>query len=301
MREEHQLERVVVLINAAAGSGSDAARVAALAQQFRQHGQLVDVLLAHSGADLINHARQAVAQGVATVVAGGGDGTLNAVAAALVGSRTRLGVLPLGTLNHFAKDMHIPLELEAAIATVVHGQVVQVDVGEVNGRIFLNNSSLGIYPDIVRDREQQQRRFGRSKWPAFGRAVFAALRRFPFLSLDLTIDGVQHTRRTPFIFIGNNEYQQGLSTGRRSRLDAGYLCLYVAQRPTRLTLLRYALHLLFGKLAQARDFDVLQTTALTIATRRRHLRVATDGEVTRMKPPLHYRALPAALQVIVPR
>lgn len=301
MREEHQLERVVVLINAGAGSGTDAARVAALAQQFRQHGQLVDVLLAHSGADLINHARQAVAQGVSTVVAGGGDGTINAVAAALVGSRTRLGVLPLGTLNHFAKDMHIPLELEAAIATVVYGQVVQVDVGEVNGRIFLNNSSLGIYPDIVRDREQQQRRFGRSKWPAFGRAVFAALRRFPFLSLDLTIDGVQHTRRTPFIFIGNNEYQQGLSTGRRSRLDAGYLCLYVAQRPTRLTLLRYALHLLFGKLAQARDFDVLQTTALSIATRRRHLRVATDGEVTRMKPPLHYRSLPAALQVIVPR
>lgn len=301
MVKESKLERVVVLINAGAGTGSDAQRVAALAQHFRQHGQSADVQLVHSGAELVSRAQQAVDQGVETVVAGGGDGTINAVASALIGSRTRLGVLPLGTLNHFARDMHIPLELEHAIANVVQGQVVQVDVGEVNGRIFLNNSSLGIYPDIVRDREQQQRRFGRSKWPAFGRAVFAALRRFPFLSLELTIDGVQHTRRTPFIFIGNNEYQQGLSTGRRSRLDSGHLCLYVAQRPTRLALLRYAMHLLFGQLAHARDFDVLQTTALSIATRRRHLRVATDGEVTRMKPPLQYRSLPAALQVIVPR
>ncbi|WP_374358971.1 diacylglycerol kinase family protein [Pseudoduganella danionis] len=296
-----KLEPLVVLINAGAGTGSDAGRVAALVQHFRQHGCEAEVVLARSGAELIERARQAVVDGVTTVVAGGGDGSINAVASALVGSSTRLGVLPLGTLNHFAKDMHIPLELEHAIANVVHGQVVTVDVGEVNGRIFLNNSSLGIYPDIVRDREQQQRRFGRSKWPAFGRAVFAALRRFPFLSLELTIDGVQHTRRTPFIFIGNNEYQQGLSTGRRSRLDSGRLCLYVAQRPTRLALLGYALHLLFGQLAQARDFDVLQTAALSIATRRRHLRVATDGEVTRMKPPLLYRSLPAALQVIVPR
>ncbi len=301
MREEMKLEPLVVLINAGAGTGSDAGRVAALVQHFRQHGCEAEVVLARSGAELIERARQAVVDGVTTVVAGGGDGSINAVASALVGSSTRLGVLPLGTLNHFAKDMHIPLELEHAIANVVHGQVVTVDVGEVNGRIFLNNSSLGIYPDIVRDREQQQRRFGRSKWPAFGRAVFAALRRFPFLSLELTIDGVQHTRRTPFIFIGNNEYQQGLSTGRRSRLDSGRLCLYVAQRPTRLALLGYALHLLFGQLAQARDFDVLQTAALSIATRRRHLRVATDGEVTRMKPPLLYRSLPAALQVIVPR
>ncbi len=291
----------MVLINAAAGGGYDTAWVTALAQRFRQHGLAAQIVLASSGAELIAGAQQALAAGARMVVAGGGDGSINAVASTLVGTSTALGVLPLGTLNHFARDMRIPLALDEAVANLAQGHAVAVDVGEVNGRIFLNNSSLGIYPDIVRDREQQQRRFGRSKWAAFGRAMFGALRRFPFLSLQLTIDGMQHTRRTPFIFIGNNEYQQGWNTGRRSSLDTGTLWLYVAQRPTRLALLRYALHLLWGRLGQARDFDVLQTQALTIATRRRKLRVSTDGEVTRMQPPLCYRSRPAALQVIVPR
>ncbi|OEZ54309.1 diacylglycerol kinase [Duganella sp. HH105] len=249
---------------------------------------------------MIARAEQALADGAPVVVAGGGDGTINAVASVLVGSATRLGVLPLGTLNHFAKDLKIPLDLDQAVANVVQGRVCQVDVGEVNGRIFLNNSGLGIYPDIVRDREQQQRHLGRGKWPAFGRALFAALRRFPFMSVRLKINGEDHLRRTPFVFIGNNEYLQGLTLGARERLDSGKLCLYVAQKPTRLGLLRYGMHALFGKLGEARDFDVLSASELVIETRHHHMRVATDGEVTLMKPPLCYRSRAAALNVVVP-
>ena len=251
---------------------------------------------------MIEAARRAVQRGAAMVVAGGGDGTINAVASELVDTGVPFGVLPLGTLNHFAKDLRIPLTLDEAIANLAQGVPAKVDVGEVNGRVFLNNSSLGMYPDIVRDREKQQRRLGRGKWLAFCWAAMAALRRYPFLSVRLHLNGEQHARRTPFVFIGNNEYlMQGLNIGERARLDAGKLSLYVAQRPGRLGLVRLAFHALFGRLAEQKDFDVLTTTEMEIETRHKRLRVATDGEVTVMNTPLRYRIRAAALTVLVPQ
>ncbi len=269
--------------------------------KFLAHDFDAAVTLAESGAEMIDTAKAALARGVGIVVAGGGDGTINAVASVLVGSGVAFGVLPLGTLNHFAKDLGIPLTLDAAIANVAGGVRAKVDVGEVNGRVFLNNSSLGLYPDIVRDREKQQRRLGRGKWLAFCWASVAALRRYPFLSVRLKLNNEEHARRTPFVFIGNNEYQmQGLTIGERGRLDGGTLSLYVAQRPGRLGLVRLAFHALLGRLAQQKDFDVLLAKQLDVETRHKRLRVATDGEVTVMTTPLNYRIRAAALTVIVP-
>ena len=247
-------------------------------------------------------ARQAIDDGRAIVVAGGGDGTINAVASVLVGTGVAFGVLPLGTLNHFAKDIGVPLDLDGAVATIASGVSKNIDVGEVNGQIFLNNSSLGLYPDIVRDREKQQSRLGRGKWLAALWATLGALRRYPFLSLRLRLDdGQEHARRTPFVFIGNNAYtMQGFSIGERARLDAGKLSLYVAQRPGRLGLLRLGWSALCGRLAQERDFDVLDAAGFDIDTRHQRIRVATDGEVTVMATPLRYTIRPGALNVIVP-
>ncbi len=290
-----------MIINGGAGAGHDEQAAGDLRAKFASHGVDADITLAKSGEEMIATARQAVDSGVDAVVAGGGDGTINAVASVLAGSGIALGVLPLGTLNHFAKDLGIPQVLDEAIRNVAKGRRVQVDVGAVNDRIFLNNSSLGLYPDIVRHREKQQHRLGRGKWPAAAWATIAALRRYPFLNVKLAVDGAEHARVTPFVFIGNNEYtMEGLSIGARQRLDGGKLSLYVAQRPGRLGLLRFAFRALLGKLAQERDFDVMLSEKLDIATRHHHLRVATDGEVTLMKTPLRYRIMPAALTVIVP-
>lgn len=301
---EAELDTIPVIINASAGLGYSPEWTERLTRRFAAEGMAARVMLAASGAEIIALARQALADGARLVVAGGGDGTINAVASVLVDSGladVRFGVLPLGTLNHFAKDLGLPLGLGAAIATVVHGVPRKVDVGEVNGRIFLNNSSLGIYPDVVRDRERQQRRLGRGKWPAFGWAVLTALRRFPFLNVRLRLNGCQHARRTPFVFVGNNEYRmQGWNIGVRERLDGAALSLYVAQRPTRFGLLKLAVLALFGRLRQARDFDMLQACEIEISTHHRRIRVATDGEVNRMQTPLHYRSRPAALTVLVP-
>jgi diacylglycerol kinase family enzyme len=295
------VSNLAVIVNASAGLGHDAALVKTLHENFAVHGLQPDVVLAHSGQELIAAAQSAVARGVQAVVAGGGDGTINAVASVVAQSEALFGVLPMGTLNHFARDLHIPLVLDAAIAVIARGQVRRVDVGEVNGRIFLNNSSLGLYPDIVRDRMRQQRRLGRGKWLAFCWATLAALRRYPFLSVRLQLGDSSHPRRTPFVFIGNNEYtMQGFNIGERVRIDGGQLSLYVAQRPTRLGLVRLAFHALFGKLAQARDFDALLARELLVETHHKRLRVAIDGEVTVMTTPLRYRVRQGALAVLAP-
>jgi diacylglycerol kinase family enzyme len=298
---ERAIKRIAVIINGSAGSGHDDRQADSLREKFAAVGLDAEVTLAADGEALISAARAAVAAGLELIVAGGGDGTINAVAGEVCGSNAQFGVLPLGTLNHFAKDLGIPLILDEAIANVAQGRARKVDVAEVNGRIFLNNSSLGLYPDIVRDREKQQSRLGRGKWLAALWATLGALRRFPFLSLRLTVDGQRHARRTPFVFIGNNEYSmQGLSIGGRKTLEGGVLSLYVAQRPNRLGLLRFALRALRGVLGQERDFDILLTQSFEITSQHRRLRVATDGEVTVMTSPLQYRIRPGALNVIAP-
>jgi diacylglycerol kinase family enzyme len=293
---------ICVILNARSGGGNDRAIVDRLRRLFEASGNPAEIMVAHGGADIAGALATALARRPDVIVAGGGDGTIGSIGGALAGSDIALGVLPLGTLNHFARDLGVPLDLAAAVAHIVDGQPHRVDVGEVNGRVFLNNSSLGLYPDIVRARERQQDRLGRGKWLALAWATLAALRRYAFMSVRLTVDGRERLRRTPFVFIGNNEYRMdGFAIGERSGLQDGRLSLYVAQRPGRLRLLQLALRALVGRLRQARDFDTLLATDIVVDSRHRRLRVATDGEVTLMTPPLRYRIRPASLAVMLAR
>jgi len=290
----------VVILNAASGPGSNDATLAdRIAALFEAAGADASVVLAHGGAELSTRIDEAIARRPDVIVAGGGDGTVSSVAAALADGTIALGVLPLGTLNHFAKDLGLPLELDAAVERVARGAIERVDIGEVNGRVFINNSSLGLYPAIVRDRELQRKRLGRGKWPALAWASLSALRRFPFLSARLSVDGVERRLRTPFVFIGNNEYlMEGFAIGERDRLDDGRLSVYVVQRASRASLLLLALRALVGRLKQARDFEAMLAGEIVVESRHRRLRVATDGEITLMAPPLRYRIRPKALLVV---
>jgi YegS/Rv2252/BmrU family lipid kinase len=292
-----------VIINCAAGGGPDTDAGRAVEEAFASCGAHARVHLAREGSELTELARAAVSNGARAVVAGGGDGTVSAVASALVGTDKTLGVLPLGTLNHFAKDLSIPLEVKEAARNICEGRSMLVDVAEVNGRVFINNSGLGLYPEIVRHREELQERESVGKWTAFTRAALAILRRYPFMNVRLNADGREIVRRTPFVFVGNNEYEvEGTNIGARARLDAGRLSLYVAHRTGRLGLLRLALRALFGRLREAEEFDALSAEEIWVETRRPgRIYVATDGEVNDMTTPLHYRVLPKALRVIVPR
>ena len=293
---------IVVIVNAGSGGGNDQALVDQLAGHFRAAGLHATIELAHGGDEIVAAVGNAVARRPPLIVAGGGDGTVSTVAGALVDTGIVFGVLPLGTLNHFARDLGVPLELADAVAVLAQGEPGRVDVGEVNGRIFVNNSGLGLYPDIVRARERQQKRLGRGKWLAFVWAALSALRRYPFLVVALVVDGKEVLRKTPFVFIGNNEYRmEGFAIGERSGMDDGRLSLYVAQRPGRWRLLQLALRAVTGRLRQARDFDAFLATDIVVQSKKKRLRVATDGEVTVMTPPLHYRVRPASLLVMRPR
>jgi YegS/Rv2252/BmrU family lipid kinase len=291
-----------IIINAASGANDKEQARARLAELFAAAGREPRISLAKSGEEIIDLARRAVKDDCDPIIAGGGDGTINAVASTIVGTDRTLGVLPLGTLNHFAKDLNIPLDLEAAARILLDGHTARVDVGEVNERIFLNNSSLGLYPSIVRQREKQQQRLGRGKWPAFFWATLMVLRRYPFLNVRLSVDHREMSRRTPFVFIGNNEYEmENFNLGARSCLDKGQLSMYVAHHTGRLGLLRLGFSALFGGLRKQDDFDALCTKEIWIETRRKRLPVATDGEVTLMDTPLHYNVRPGALRVLVPK
>jgi diacylglycerol kinase family enzyme len=272
-----------------------------LSRIFAEAGTPARIHLASSGAEIPELARRAVKENSQIIVAGGGDGTVNAVANELMGTSITLGVLPLGTLNHFSKDMQIPQDLEDAARNLITGRAVPVDVGEVNGRFFINNSSLGIYPHIVRLREEQQNRTGRKKWVAFVQALFSVLKHYSFLRVDLRVNGKQLSCETPLVFVGNNKYEmEGLNIGRRRRLDAGELCLFVTNGVRRGDLVRFAFLALVGRLHDARDFDVLITDQVSIDTRRPLANVSTDGEVIQVNTPLHYLTHPGALRVIVP-
>jgi diacylglycerol kinase family enzyme len=293
--------RPAFIINSSSGARGKEPLVTILEEILGRHGLDGTISIASDGAETIALAKLAVNEKRNPIVAGGGDGTVNAVASQLINTDRVLGLLPLGTLNHFAKDVGVPLELEAAVLTIFHGRVIQVDVGQVNDRIFVNNSSLGLYPQVVHKRDAQRRKLGRGKWPAFILAALSVLRRYPFLDVRLHVGERELIRRSPFVFIGNNHYEmESLNIGARRRLDAGELGIYLANRTGRMGLFVLVWKGLFGGLGTRQDFEVISTKEASIQTRRRKLHVATDGEVTMMKTPLHYRVLPRSLRVLAP-
>jgi len=295
------LTPVKIIVSAGAGPGDNNKASERLAQIFNEHQIDADISVAHSGTEVVELAREAARGRYQIVVAGGGDGTVSSVAAAVIDTDKILGVLPLGTLNHFARDLKVPFDLEAAAQTIVAGHSTEVDVAEVNNRIFLNNSSLGLYPIIVRERQKRER-LGYNKWPAFMWATIQALRRYPFLNVRLRVNGELFERATPFVFVGNNEYAMNLlNVGLRERLDRGVLSIYITHRTGRLRLITLALRVLLGRLRNDKDFLALRSSELKIQSRHKRLRVAFDGEIEVMQPPLEYRVRSRALRVIVPR
>jgi diacylglycerol kinase family enzyme len=291
---------ISILINGRAGPASGPEAREKLEGLLLQALPDAKVIITGNGTDVTTEARRSVENGARMVVGGGGDGTLSAIAAVLAGTETPLGILPLGTLNHFAKDLGIPLEIEEAVATLTTGRITQVDVGEVNGSLFLNNSGLGLYPVIVHIRELRQSH-GIAKWPAALWATCKAFARYERLSIRVLVEGRELRRRTPVVFIGNNEYLLGgVQLPVRDRLDDGLLSVYIPHAHGRFRLIWFSIRALFGKPRSDGDLDAFLTSELWIETRHRSLKVSLDGEVTIQQPPLHYRIRPQALRVVVP-
>jgi diacylglycerol kinase family enzyme len=292
---------VPVFVNCKAGAGHSDADVEKVRQAFADTGFNAEITLLERGQDPRALAREALKDGPPVLVAAGGDGTVSALADVVRGTGTALGVLPMGTMNHFARDVGIPLDLVEAARAIAQGRRASVDVGEVNGSAFLNNASLGIYPKIVRERVAQQRRFGHSKRAAMVWATLAVLDRPSLVALRLELDGRVHECRAPFVFVGNNDYAlEGFQIGTRPRLDAGKLTVYTTRCSTAGGLVGLALRAMIGQLRQADDFMEGAVRSLRVESPRRQLLVAVDGEVKAMDTPLEFRIRPRSLQVMVP-
>lgn len=292
---------ISLIVNQRAGGLRSSRPLSEMIATLERYGLRPEPILIGKRSNLREAARDALGRGAKTLVAVGGDGTVSAVASTLLDSEATLGVLPMGTLNHFAKDLQIPVNVEGASSVIANGAVVKIDVGEVNGRAFINNSGLGIYPKMVAWREEYQRE-GWAKWAALFWAAVTALRRMPFLQLRLTAGDTEAARLTPMIFIGNNEYEiEGVRAGTRRRLDAGRLFMYAVNAHTPGRLIHLSLLALLGRLRQPQDFESLSVVEAWIETRRRWVKVSLDGEVARLETPLHFRTRPDALRVIVPR
>jgi diacylglycerol kinase family enzyme len=224
------------------------------------------------------------------------------VAAALVGGEVPLAVLPLGTLNHFARDLGMPDDLEDAARVIADGTLERVDVGEVNGRTFVNNSSIGLYPLVVRARDAEQRATGHGKGRAMLAAAWRILRRFPVVTVHVTSPQGVILTRTPFVFVGNNAHEVSpLALGQRRRLDGGHLSLYTMRCRNRLKLFWLTLRAIFQRFDRVDELLTHDVGEISIELPRRHVPVALDGEVVTLASPLRYVIRPGALPVIRPR
>ncbi len=292
--------KVVVIVNR--GGGSAAGAEERIREAFDGTGVEPEVRLVEPG-ELGRHCAEVVeAEEVTTLVAAGGDGTISTAAGAVADTDVALGVLPMGTLNHFARDAGIPLDLKEAAAAIAAGRTRPVDVAEVNGRLFVNNSAVGLYPMLVRAREAQQRHLGRSKRMAMLVAAARAMWRFPSRRLTLRVAGMKAPVETPLLFLGNNKYETGLlSLGRRTAIDQGELCLYAPLARSRIGFVWLSARAVLGRPDRQADFLTLEgIEEAEIHSRREMLMVAIDGEACTMKTPLRYRIRKGALKLIVP-
>ena len=293
---------VSVLLNRGGGAVARDPEIAGkVADAMKAAGIDADVELVEGG-DCGVRCRAIAERGDALLIVGGGDGTIGSAASALVGTETRLGVLPLGTLNHFARDLGLPTDLNEAAKVIAAGNQRRVDVAEMNQRIFINNSAIGLYPLMVIDRDLQRRRLGRSKRLAMLVASLRTLWRFGHRRLTLTVNEEHEARvDTPLLFVGNNDYRIDLGApGKRERLDGGELCVMVMRQKTRRGMIAASIRALFDRSHPDDMARIDGVERLRVASQRSQLAVSLDGEVVRAEPPLEYRIRRQALRVIAP-
>ena len=296
------MARISVLLNRGGGTlAADPGLADRAREALTAAGLDVDVELL-SGGDCAVRCRAIAERKDPMLIVGGGDGTISAAASALAGTDTLLGILPFGTLNHFARDLGLPTDLDEAAKLIAAGKDRRVDIGEMNDRVFINNSAIGLYPLMVVDRDVQRKRLGRSKRLAMIVASLRTLARFKHHRLTLTVNEEQTGRiDTPLLFVGNNEYRVDIGApGQRESLDDGQLCVLVMRKNTRTGMLAASVRAFFGR-SRADDMVRLDgVERLRVSAPRPQLAVSLDGEVVRSEPPLEYRIRKRALRVIAP-
>jgi diacylglycerol kinase family enzyme len=252
--------------------------------------------------DPADEATRAVRDGFRVVVAAGGDGTVAGVAHALAGTDAALAVLPLGTFNYFARGLGIPEDPGGAARAILQGSPHDIAVGTLNGRVFLNNVSIGLYPAILEEREATYARFGRYRILAHIASLRTILRFQRPYRMEILQDETRHRIRTPMLFVARSAYQLdqfGLEGAEAISDDR--LVLFLAHQQTRLAFLRLAWRLIRRRVDHGRDVLVSTPRRIVVTVPgRRRVAVALDGEKLKMRLPLRIEIADHQLQVILP-
>src|SRR5581483_10304086 len=234
-------------------------------------------------------------------IAAGGDGTISAVVQPLMNNDAQFGVIPVGTYNHFARDLGIPLDWRAALDVALTGTTRQIDAGRINDRFFVNNVSIGLYPELVARREERGRDYPR--WKARLHAVYATLRKYPHVTLAIESEYLNEIVKTHVFVVSNNSYdlsRLGVEAP-RSTLEEGRLSVYWLPHLPRIALTRFLAHYLAGRVKTAPGFRSFRTMRLKVQSAKKRLSLGVDGELVTMQPPLVITIVPKALTVKVPR
>lgn len=246
-------------------------------------------------------ARHQAAHLSGVVVAAGGDGTLNAVAAKLKGTHIPMGILPLGTFNYVARLLNIPLDLIEAAQVIATGTTRAVHVAQINQHIYLNNASLGLYPLFIQKRERYNQYLGRLPLHAYTSGLDVLIRDRKELKLKIAVDGKLYPLKTPLIFFGNNQLQLSeLNLRIAQAAEQGKVAGVVVAKSDKLTLFKILWQMIQGKLDQASDIYSFAADQVVIHSTQTQLTVAIDGEIVKMRPPLHISVQKNALNIKVP-
>lgn len=289
------------------GDGTRASIEAALARAGRR-GELHACApgdLQRLTAELARRARETGS----AIVAVGGDGTINTVAQAAHAAGCAMGVIPRGTFNYFARTHGIATEVDHALAQLLAAQPEPVQVAAVNEHLFLVNASLGLYPDLLEDREVWKNRFGRSQWVAIWAAFATLMRAQRRLRLRIGLEGAEREVRTLTLFIGNNRLQLeqvGVVEDQRpdGARDTGRVTAVMLKPIGTFALLGLMLRGAMGTLGEAHDIERFEFERMVVKPPpfmgRRRMKLAFDGEVVRVRPPLDVRVLPTPLFLLKP-
>jgi diacylglycerol kinase family enzyme len=298
-----------IVFNIGSGHGDPEAAKKTIADAMQAAGREYQLLEVEDPKQLPDIAKRAVQLAVerdGVAVAAGGDGTINTVAAAVLESERPFGVLPQGTFNYFGRANGLSQNIAESVQTLLQGRIQPTQAGLINGRVFLVNASIGLYPRILEDREVFKKRYGRHRVVAMGSAASTVLRRHRHWLLQLEDErGREATLQTPTLFVGNNALQlEQVGLPQAPDVEAGFLAA-VAMKPIgRWGLFQLAFHGALGRLARAHDVINFAFRELTVTPLRHHqrpMKIATDGEVTYLMPPIKLSVAPQSLQLLVPR
>jgi len=295
--------KVAVVMNSKAGAvvGDSPDQTARrIKQLFAAAGTEAQVVVAE-GSNLEEAIGRFRDSDVDAVVVAGGDGSVATAAKAMAGSAKPLGVLPMGTFNLFARDLQVPLELEQAVSALAGSHVRQVDTAEVNGKLFLCNSVMGLMPSLVDARESIRGKSLPQRLWDMALAVGRLVRRYPRLTVTVDLGKGSQTITVRSLAVTCNPYEEKLGElPMRPRLDTGRLALYQVGHRGRLGMLWLLVSLVLGRWKESTAVSEWMAPQLTIAGRGAGIQVVNDGELLNLALPLHYRIHPNELAVLMP-